>query len=277
MVIIVFIVYLMYLSLYPPSFTSISPSVTYRNLPISDHNLCGFAGYRRRCCIVGWSQKSVWRTWRGPWSCPQRGRESPALPATPATTTATTPPVCPAHLEPTQTAPPVNLPTQAHIPEEKSNEHLINDNESIVAAIHSTEWWILLHLDFLLHSWSVSATPSAHRMFWSFSITCCKESTQLHNLHLKRRFLFKHDVLSWRKMSLRVCVCVSSLHWVPCRYRARVGLWIQMVECAAFQHEDFVFQRGKLQMWRHERWEQLQPWHRGRKEMCPLWTRYINI
>lgn len=27
-----------------------------------------------------------------------------------------------------------------------------------------------------------------------------------------------------------------------------------MVERAAFQHEDFLFQRGQLQMWRHERW-----------------------
>lgn len=46
---------------------------------------------------------------QGPWSCPQRGRKSPALPATPATTTATTPPVCRAHLEPTQMAPTVNI------------------------------------------------------------------------------------------------------------------------------------------------------------------------
>lgn len=86
-----------YLKLYCPS--------------LSDHNLCGFAGCRRRCCIVGWSQRSVWRTSQGLWSCLQWGRESPALPATPATTTVTTPPVCPAHLEPTQMAPTVNLYT----------------------------------------------------------------------------------------------------------------------------------------------------------------------
>ncbi len=73
-----------------------------------------FAGYRRRYCTVGWSQKSVWRTSRGLWSCLQRARESPALPATLATTTAMTPPVCPAHPEPTQMAPTVNLHTPAH-------------------------------------------------------------------------------------------------------------------------------------------------------------------
>lgn len=67
--------------------------------------------YRHRCCIVGWSQKSAWRTSQEPWSCRQQARESPALPATPATTTATTPPACPAHLERTRTAPTVNLLT----------------------------------------------------------------------------------------------------------------------------------------------------------------------
>lgn len=74
----------------------------------------GFVGYRRRCCFTGWSPKSVWRTWRGRWSCLPWGRESPALPATLATTTATTPPVCPAPLEPTQTAPTVNKPTPGY-------------------------------------------------------------------------------------------------------------------------------------------------------------------
>lgn len=66
-------------------------------------------GYRRRCCIVGWSLKFAWRTSLGLWSCLQQGRKNPALRATPATTTATTPPVCPAHLERTLMAPMVNL------------------------------------------------------------------------------------------------------------------------------------------------------------------------
>lgn len=112
-----------YFKLYPPFFPFVSEFLLLqlhlhflisRSLSYSDHNLCGFVGCRRRCCIVGWSRRSAWRTSRGPWSCLQRGRESPALPATPATTTATTPPVCPAHLEPTQTAPTVNRPTPAH-------------------------------------------------------------------------------------------------------------------------------------------------------------------
>lgn len=64
---------------------------------------------RRRCCIVGWSLKSAWRTPQALWRCLPWARESRALPATPATTTATTPPVFRVHLEPTQTAPTVTL------------------------------------------------------------------------------------------------------------------------------------------------------------------------
>lgn len=77
------------------------------------HNCCGLVGHRRRWCIVGWSRRSAWRTSQGPWSCPQWDRGSPALPATPATTTATTLPVCPAHMQPTPTAPAVKLNTPA--------------------------------------------------------------------------------------------------------------------------------------------------------------------
>lgn len=64
--------------------------------------------YRHRCFIVGWSQRSALRTLQGPSGCLLQARENPALPATPATTTAMTLPVCPAHLEPTPTAPTVN-------------------------------------------------------------------------------------------------------------------------------------------------------------------------
>lgn len=82
--------------------TSLSPIHLHPSL------LWGFF-CRRRCCIVGWSLKSAWRTPQALWRCLRWGRESRALPATPATTTATTPPVYRVHQEPTQTAPTVTL------------------------------------------------------------------------------------------------------------------------------------------------------------------------
>lgn len=78
-----------------------------------DITACGLVGHRRRWCIVGWSQRSAWRTSQGLWSCQQWGRGNPALPATPATITATTLPVCPAPMQPTPTAPAVKLNTPA--------------------------------------------------------------------------------------------------------------------------------------------------------------------
>lgn len=60
-----------------------------------------FSFCRRRCCIDGWSQRSAWRTSLERWNSQLRGRRSPALLVTQDTTTAKTPPVCPAHLEPT--------------------------------------------------------------------------------------------------------------------------------------------------------------------------------
>lgn len=60
-----------------------------------------FSFCRHRCCIDGWSQRSAWRTSLERWNSQLRGRRSPALLVTQDTTTAKTPPVCPAHLEPT--------------------------------------------------------------------------------------------------------------------------------------------------------------------------------
>lgn len=125
----------------------------------SDRNLCGFAGCRRRCCIVGWSQRSVWRTSQGLWSCLQWGRESPALPATPATTTATTPPVCPAHLEPTQMAPTVNL----HTPGMHCYQGVFRAFQSVFISEKSTKSLVLFYFFRLTHTnWCPEDTLIPH-------------------------------------------------------------------------------------------------------------------
>lgn len=150
------------------------PSVTSAGL---------FVFCRRRCCIGGWSLKSAWRTPPEPWSCPRWGRGSRAPPATPGTTTATTPPVYPAPLERTPTAPRVSLDRY-----------------------RGNGFW-------------AAATAQ----------TCVDEASLL-------------------QLNAALVVVCPRMHRVSRGDGAGAGLRVQVVERAASQHEDFLFQRGQLQV-----------------------------